>query len=101
MFTADKVQVFVQQFEIKMIHSIPYYAQSNGQTETTHKVLINLIKKNIDDEARKWHEILQEVQWAHRNSRIMAIGFTPIWLTLGLDTVLPEEITIRSARVAV
>ena len=48
-FTVDKVKSFIQEHGIKLIHSSPYYAQANNQAEATNKVLINMIKKIIDE----------------------------------------------------
>ena len=71
MFVGDKVAAFAQQFGIKMLHSTPYYAQTNGQAEATNKLLISMIKKGVEDQPRKWHETLNEVLWAYKNSRRM------------------------------
>jgi len=49
---------FLQQFGIKLIYSAPYYAQVNGQVEATNKILIDMIKKNVEEKLLKWHELL-------------------------------------------
>ena len=69
MFTKDKVKLFVQEYGIKLIHSSLYYAQANGQAEVTNKVLIDMIKRTIEDQLRKWHKALFEVLWAYKNSK--------------------------------
>ena len=69
MFTGDKVKSFIQEYGIRLIHSSPYYAQANGQGEATNKVLIDMTKRTIDDQSRKWHKALSEVLWAYRNSK--------------------------------
>lgn len=56
---------------------MPYYAQGNGQAEATNKIIIELIKKNIEDRSMKWHETLNEILWAMRNAKSIAIGITP------------------------
>ena len=61
MFTWDKVKLFVQEYEIRLIHLSPYYAQANSQAKATNKVLIDMIKRTIDDQPRKWHKALSEV----------------------------------------
>jgi hypothetical protein len=43
-----------------MLNSSPYYAQVNGQAESSNKILIKLIKKKIEDNPRRWHEVLSE-----------------------------------------
>ena len=64
-FTGDKVKAFMQEYGIRLIHSSPYYAQA----EASIKILIDMIKGTIEDQPRKWHEVLSEVLWAYRNSR--------------------------------
>lgn len=49
MFIGDNVVNFIQKFVIKLIQYSPYYAQSNEQVETTNKIIIDLIKKNMED----------------------------------------------------
>lgn len=83
-----------------MIHSSPYYAQANGQVEATNKILIHIIKRNIEERPRKWHETLYEALWAYKNSKVTATGITPYRLTYGHDAILPLEINVKSLRVA-
>lgn len=83
MFTGEKVVAIAQQYGIKMIHSCPYYAQANGQAEATNKILIDTIKRNIEEKPRKWHETLYEALWAYRNSKVNATKITPYQLTYG------------------
>ena len=48
-FIGDKVKSFVQEYGIRLIHSLPYYAQANNLAEATNKVLTDMIKRTIDD----------------------------------------------------
>jgi hypothetical protein len=56
-FVAKVVRDFVNSYDIKLLNSSPYYAQANGQAETSNKTLINLIKKKIEDNPKRWHEV--------------------------------------------
>ena len=56
MFTGDRVKAIVQEYGIKVMHSSPYYAEANSQVEATNKVLIDMIKRTIEDQPKKWHE---------------------------------------------
>jgi hypothetical protein len=38
---------FAESLEIKLLSSSPYYAQANGQAESSNKTLTKLIKKKI------------------------------------------------------
>ena len=53
MFIGEKMKAFAHQFGFRLVHSYPYYAQANGQAETTNKVLIDKIKKTIEDKPRR------------------------------------------------
>ena len=70
MLIGYKVKSFAQEYGIRLIHASPYYAQVNGQAEATNKILIDMIKRTINDQPRKWHEALSEVLWAYRNLKI-------------------------------
>ncbi|XP_059654775.1 uncharacterized protein LOC132301549 [Cornus florida] len=80
--------------------STPYFAQSNGQAEASNKVILNILKKMIENHPREWHHLLFEALWAYRNSKRSSTGITPYMLTYGHDAVLPMKMTIRSAREA-
>ena len=78
----------------------PYYAQANGQTESSNKILIKLIKKKIEENLRRWHEILSEALWAHRISRHGAIKVTCFELVYGQEGVLSVEVNLDAYRLA-
>ena len=46
-FMSHQFREFVESFRIKLLNSSPYYAQANGQAESSNKTLIKLIKKKI------------------------------------------------------
>ncbi|XP_059669220.1 uncharacterized protein LOC132314361 [Cornus florida] len=54
----------------------------------------------IKDKPRRWHETLSEALWAYRNLKQTSIGTTPYRLTFGYDVVLPMELNVKSARIA-
>jgi hypothetical protein len=45
---AKEVCDFVSFYGIKLLNSSPYYAQANGQAESSNRTLIKLIKKKIE-----------------------------------------------------
>jgi transposase InsO family protein len=59
-FTSGQVREFADPYKIKLLNSSPYYAQANCQAESSDKTLIKLIKKKIEENPRRWHEILLE-----------------------------------------
>jgi transposase InsO family protein len=48
-FVSKEVRDFVNYYGIKLLNSSPYYAQANGQAESSNKTLVKLIKKKIED----------------------------------------------------
>ena len=91
---------FAESFGIKLLNSSPYYAQANGQAESSNKTLIRLIKKKIEEKPRRWHEVLSEALWAHRISKHGATQVAPFELVYGQEAVLPVEIKLQALRVA-
>jgi hypothetical protein len=64
-FMSKEVRDFAELYKIKLLKSSPYYAQPNGQAESSNKTLIKLIMKKIEENPRKWHKVLFEALWAH------------------------------------
>jgi IS30 family transposase len=52
-FMSHQVCEFVESLKIKLLSSSPYYAQANGQTESSNKSLIKLIKKKIEENPKR------------------------------------------------
>jgi hypothetical protein len=83
-----------------LLNLSPYYAQANGQAESSNKTLIKLIKKKIEQNLRRWHEVLSEALWAHRISRHGATKVTPFELVYGQEVVLLIKVNLDAYRLA-
>jgi hypothetical protein len=99
-FISKEVHEFVDSYGITLLNSSPYYAQANGQAESSNKTLVKLIKKNTEDNPRRWHEVLSEALWAHCISRDDSTKVTPFELVYGQEAVLPVEVNPRAYRLA-
>ena len=95
-FISEEFRKFTADVGIKLIRSSPYYAQANGQAEASNQSLIKLIKRKINENSRRWHEVLSEALWAHRISCHGATKTSPYHLVYGHEAVLPWEITAGS-----
>ena len=62
--------------------------------------MIKLIKKKIEENPKRWHEVLSEALWAHRISRHGATKVTPFELVYGQEVVLPVEVNLDTYRLA-
>ena len=91
-FISKEVRAFVESYKIKLLNSSPYYAQASGQAESRNKILIKLIKKKIEENPRRWHEVLSEALWAHRISIHGATKVTPFEIVYDQEAILPVEV---------
>jgi hypothetical protein len=99
-FTYGYVHEFADSYKIKLLNSSLYYAQVNGQAKSSNKTLIKLIKKKIEENPRRWHEVLSEAIWAHCISRHGATKVTPFELVYGQEAILPIEVNLGVYRLA-
>jgi hypothetical protein len=92
---SKEVRESAELYKIKLLNSSSYYAQANSQAESSNKTLTKLIKKKIEENPRRWHEVLSETLWAHRISRHGATKVTPFELVYGQEAMLPVEMNVR------
>jgi hypothetical protein len=90
-FMSHQVHEFTESLKIKLLSSKLYYAQANGQVESSNKTLIKLIKKKIEANPKRWHEVLSEALWAHHISKHSTTKVTPFELVYGKEVVLQVE----------
>jgi transposase InsO family protein len=76
-FMSHQVREFAESLKIKLLSSSPYYTQANGHAESSNKTLIKLIKKKIEENLKRWHEVLSEALYAHHISKHNATKVTP------------------------
>ena len=96
MFTSEEFGDFAASMGIKLLNPSPYYAQANGQAEASNQIMINLIKKKIEEQPRKWYSTLNEALWAYRIAYRGSIKMSPYELVYGHNVVLPWEIQTKS-----
>ncbi|XP_026436558.1 uncharacterized protein K02A2.6-like [Papaver somniferum] len=99
-FVNQTVKELLDQCGINFHTSTVYYPQGNGQAEATNKTLLKILSRMVHDHHRIWHEQLPLALWAYRISKISSTGASPYSLVYGEDCILPAEIAIPSARVA-
>ena len=79
-------------------YSTPAYPQGNGQAEAVNKVIVNRLKKRLDDTKSKWVEELLHVLWTYRTTPCRSTGETPFSLTYGAEAVIPLETGFPTTR---
>jgi hypothetical protein len=85
---------FCQNYNIILGHSTAYYPQGNGLVELANKILINIIKKVLDERKKSWHVHLKYALWANRIGTKKSIGMSPFQMVYGIDAVLPINLAL-------
>ena len=72
-------------------YSTPAYPQGNGQAEFVNKVIVNGLKKRLDDAKGRWVKELPHVLWTYRTTPQRSTGETPFAMSYGVEAVIPLE----------
>ena len=72
----------------------------DGPAISSNKTLIKLIKKKIEKNPKRWHEVLTEALWTHPISRHGATKVTHFELVYGQEGVLPVKVNLDTYRLA-
>ena len=76
---------------IKNRYSTSAYLLGNGQAEAVNKVIVNGLKKRLDDAKGKWVEELPHVLWTYQTMPRKSTGETPFLMTYGARAIIPLE----------
>ena len=76
----------------------PTYPQGNRQAEASNKVVVNGLKKRLDEAKGRWVEELPHVLWAYRTTLRRSTGETPFAMTYGAQAVIPLEANFPTLR---
>ena len=70
-------------------YSTPTYPQGNGQAKAVNKVIVNGLKKRLDDVKGKWVEELLHVLWTCRTTPSRSTRETTFSMTYGAEAIIP------------
>ena len=79
-------------------YATPAYPQGNEQAEASNKVIVNGLKKRLDDVKGRWVEELPHVLWAYRTTPQRSTRETPFAMTYGAKAVIPLEANFPTLR---
>jgi hypothetical protein len=79
---------------------LPYYAQANGQAESSNKTLIKLLKKKIEENPQKVAWSLVRSIVGHHISKHSATKVTPFELVYGQEAILSVQVNLNALRIA-
>uniref|UniRef100_A0A2N9HMF9 RNA-directed DNA polymerase n=1 Tax=Fagus sylvatica TaxID=28930 RepID=A0A2N9HMF9_FAGSY len=72
--------------------------QFERQAEVSNKVILDGIKKRLEEAKGKWVEELPSVLWTHRTTHRRSTGETPFALAYGVEAVIPLEVGLPTTR---
>ena len=76
---------FFHKYNITLGNYIAYYSQGNGLAESSNKILVNIIKKMLEENKKSWHRKLVHALWADKLTRKKSIDISPSQLVYGTD----------------
>ena len=89
---------YCDELEITNRYSTPAYSQGNEQAKAVNKVIVNGLKKRLDDAKGKWVEELPHVLWTYKTTPCRSIGETPFSMTYGVEAVISLETSFPTLR---
>jgi transposase InsO family protein len=91
-FTNKNFREMLAGLHIKQYFSSVEHPQSNGQAESTNKVILNGLKKRLEKAGTNWVEDLYQILWSYRTTPRSTTRETPFQMVYRLDVVIPVEI---------
>ncbi|XP_074289236.1 uncharacterized protein LOC141614391 [Silene latifolia] len=97
-FISDNTEGFCARWNITLRKSAPRYPQTNGQAESGNKIIVENLRKRLEELGGKWADELPLVLWSDKTTPKMATGQTPFSLVYGAEAVIPSEVLVPMHR---
>eukprot|EP00253_Pinus_taeda_P018338 PITA_18338 len=97
-FKSKKIINFCHKFHITLGHSTAYYPQGNGLAGSSNKILINILKKLLEENKKNWNRNLTNSLCADRLSTKKSIGMSPYELVYGMEAKFPSSLGIPTIK---
>ena len=81
-------------------YSTPAYPQGNGQAKAVNKVIVNGLKKRLNNAKGRWMEELPHVLWTYRTTPHQSTGETLFPMTYRAEAVIPLETSFPMLRLS-
>lgn len=98
-FKGSGITKWCTQMGIKQHFTIVAHPQANGQVEVINRVIIDGLKKRLEQEGTSWVEELPSILWANRTTPRSTTQETPYSLVFGTEDVVPTEVQGQSLRI--
>ena len=90
-FDSKSFRRYCSELGITNSYPTPAYPQGNRQAEAINKVIVNGIKKRLNDAKGKWVEELPHVLWMYQTTPDRSTRETPFSMTYRAEAIIPLE----------
>ena len=97
-FDSKAFRKYCCELRIANRYSTPAYSQGNGQVEAVNKVIVNGLKKRLNDAKGRWVEELPHILWTYQTTPRQSIGETPFAMTYGAEVIIPLKANFPTLR---
>ncbi|XP_072062011.1 uncharacterized protein [Arachis hypogaea] len=97
-FIDQKFTSFIQNFKIVQQFSSVEYPQTNGLAKAANKIILQGLKKKLEDSKGEWSELIPEVLWSYNTTEQSSTRKTPFRLVYGCDAMIPIEVSLQNTR---
>uniref|UniRef100_A0A2N9F6C2 RNase H type-1 domain-containing protein n=1 Tax=Fagus sylvatica TaxID=28930 RepID=A0A2N9F6C2_FAGSY len=101
-FTRTWLITYFMKFMRVSVEVIPevghWLTEQCHKAEVSNKVILDGIKKRLEEAKGKWVEELPSVLWTHRTTHRRSTGETPFALAYGVEAVIPLEVGLPTTR---
>ncbi|GKV51993.1 hypothetical protein SLEP1_g58603 [Rubroshorea leprosula] len=98
-FRAAALRSFYDDYGIELALTSVYTPQSNGQAESSNKIVLGGLKMRVLAARSNWVDELNKVLWSCCTTPSSATSETPLSLTYGAEAVIPAEVGLPSDKV--
>ena len=85
-----------ERLQIKQTFATSFSPQTNSKVERFNRVITACIKMYINENHDNWDNILPDLQFAYRTSRIEGMSFSPFEIIYGRKAKLPSDVLYGS-----
>ena len=90
-FESNIIKELCELMGIWKVKTSPYHAQTNGQTELAHQMLMHMIEKLSKDQKADWPKHLPELEHAYNSMRLAINRYIPHYSMSGCQPCLPID----------
>lgn len=98
-FDSKAFQRYYCEIGIRKNYSTPAYPQGIGQAEAINKVIVNGLKKMVDEAKGKWVDELPHSLWAYRTTQRRSTSKTHFSLTYSSEAIISLETGFSMMRI--